>query len=334
MPDWFEKLFGFVESGYDETRRGFSVNGEALLSVATGRQWSIGRLETPRVQDLRERVHRLSNPPKGRLRVMALEGNIRDLHAQPEAEGALVQVASQFNLLEMTDPDVCPEDGITRYAHDRTQGPACALAAAPATVYRNYFAPVNGSAGQTRDRQIDCLADVAAVIPGGKGFRMANGYADANADALGRMAEAIRSADDCQLDDWRGLLRIGLHHDVEVVEPGPATGQRLSQAFCSALPVSYSSHRDAGAWAPIASLVLEAAYEATLLAAVENAARRGRERVYLTQLGGGAFGNDLEWIGRAIRRGLGLVTEYKLDAILVCYNGVDPLSRELAEEFA
>ena len=32
------------------------------------------------------------------------------------------------------------------------------LAAAAATVYRNYFAPVRGMAGQTQDRQLDTLA--------------------------------------------------------------------------------------------------------------------------------------------------------------------------------
>jgi hypothetical protein len=60
------------------------------------------------------------------------------------------------------------------------------------------------------------------------------------------------------------------------------------------------------AWERFASLVLEAAYEATLLAALECPRRGGRPRVYLTLLGGGAFGRQREWILRAIRRALGL----------------------------
>ena len=32
-----------------------------------------------------------------------------------------------------------PEDGVTRYKDDPTQGPACAIAASAATMYRNYF---------------------------------------------------------------------------------------------------------------------------------------------------------------------------------------------------
>ena len=40
------------------------------------------------------------------------------------------------------------------------QGPACSLAAAPATVHRNYFAEVHGQAGQTRDSQLNNLRDL------------------------------------------------------------------------------------------------------------------------------------------------------------------------------
>jgi hypothetical protein len=34
-----------------------------------------------------------------------------------------------------------PEHGVTVYAGDPTQGPACALACAAGSVYRNYFCP-------------------------------------------------------------------------------------------------------------------------------------------------------------------------------------------------
>ena len=71
-------------------------------------------------------------------------GDVQQMHQSPENAGALFQVASQFNLLEMVSPTVTPEDGVTRYQHDRTQGPACAIAAGAATIYRNYFAPVGG----------------------------------------------------------------------------------------------------------------------------------------------------------------------------------------------
>lgn len=64
---------------------------------------------------------------------------------------------------------------------------------------------------------------------------------------------------------------------------GQPPGPPVTQAFCSALP--------AAAWAPSPRLVLEAAYEATLLTGVLKGAREGSRRVQLTRLGGGAFGN-------------------------------------------
>lgn len=73
--------------------------------------------------------------------------DVRKMHDNPEYAGALFQVACQFNFLEMVGPSVTPEDGMTRYEHDRTQGPACAMGAGAATNYRNYFAPIGDQVG-------------------------------------------------------------------------------------------------------------------------------------------------------------------------------------------
>ena len=61
-------------------------------------------------------------------------------------------------------PKVNPKQGVARYQQDRTQGPACAIAAGAATIYRNYFAPVNGTHGQTATRQLDALADLGEAL--------------------------------------------------------------------------------------------------------------------------------------------------------------------------
>jgi hypothetical protein len=128
---------------------------------------------------------------------------------------------------------------------------------------------------------------------------------------------AAMSAD--ELDQLRGLLRIGLHWDVEVTE-APAPGQRVSQAFCSALPVAYSDVAPAQ-WERFATLVLEAAYEATLLAAVLNRERTGCPTVFLTSLGGGAFGNPAQWIEAALARALQAVSGFDLDVRMVSFGG-------------
>jgi len=120
-----------------------STNIDPTRSRINGKSYGIGELELVPLQVLRERV-KSTGVPSGRLKVSVVIGDVRKMHQEPENAGALFQVASQFNLLEMDRPTVTPEDGVTRYQHDRTQGPACAIAAGAATIYRNYFAPVGG----------------------------------------------------------------------------------------------------------------------------------------------------------------------------------------------
>merc|ERR1712217_614971 len=88
-------------------------------------------------------------------------GEARKLRLDPANEGAVFQVASQFNCLEMPNPGVTPEKGVSNYFRDRTQGPSCALACPAATVYRNYFANEDG---QTKDCQLDCLEDIGKAV--------------------------------------------------------------------------------------------------------------------------------------------------------------------------
>jgi hypothetical protein len=200
------------------------------------------------------------------------------MHRSPENAGALFQVASQFNLLEMVSPDVTPEHGVTRYQNDHTQGPACAIAAGAATIYRNYFVPIDGSRGQTATRQLNGLADVGVALssgtklPVGDLWSMKNGYALCSEVGLAAISRYLRTLAPDQIDVLRGKLRIGIHRDVEATEVAGPDRPIVSQAFCSALPVAYS-RVPSPHWELFASLVLEAAYEATLWAAVLNAQR-------------------------------------------------------------
>jgi hypothetical protein len=75
---------------------------------------------------------------------------------------ATFQAASQFNCLEFTGPSLTPEAGVSIYEFDRTQGPACAIACGPATVYRNYFVPLGEQVGQSAHRQIENARELLA----------------------------------------------------------------------------------------------------------------------------------------------------------------------------
>jgi len=335
--DWFEKLTGFPEASYEDTQAKLKVDGRKLRSLINGASYGVGELELVSLKTLRERGNSAPGP-LGRLKVSVVTGDVRRMHQSSGNAGALFQVASQFNLLEMVGPSVSPEEGVTRYQHDHTQGPACAIAAGAATIYRNYFAYVDGQYGQNAKHQLDGLADLGAAlssalkVPVGNLWKMQNGYALATQpglDAIGRYLGAL-SAD--EIDVLRGLLRIGIHRDVEVTEAAGPDRPLVSQSFCSALPVAYS-RVSAAHWESFAVLVLEAAYEATMWAAVLNAQRGASNVVFLTLLGGGAFGNHVSWIHAAIRRSLELMTSFDLDVRLVSYGTPSKETLAVIEEF-
>ena len=148
-----------------------------------------------------------------------------------------------------------------------------------------------GKAGQTRDRQLDGLADIGAALaaaldqPMDALWAMRNGYALCTQQGLAAIAGHLRDLGEPARDELRCLLRMGVHRDVEVTDGDGPPYQSVSQAFCSALPVAYSA-LPAPQWQPFAQLVLEAAYEATLLAALLNAHRGASSIVLLTRLGG------------------------------------------------
>ena len=125
--DWFERITGFREEGYDATRAKLSVIDGRLHSAHTDRTFGVGLLETPTLAELRQRT---AGVMTGLVptRVSCVQGDVRKMHRDGRNAGALFQVASQFNLLEMTGPEITPEHGVTRYQHDHTQGPACAIA--------------------------------------------------------------------------------------------------------------------------------------------------------------------------------------------------------------
>ena len=110
MPaDWFEDLMGFKELRYEETRANLEVVGSTLRSKVNNRSYTIGTLETPSLAELRDRAASIVDSLAGTLRVSNVVGDVGRLHRDPANRHALFQVASQFNLLEMTGPDVTPE---------------------------------------------------------------------------------------------------------------------------------------------------------------------------------------------------------------------------------
>ena len=314
---WFENLTGCVDESPESVQKHLFIDGQRLHSRLNQKSWLCGELETPTLAQLRQRVSHIKRD-LAPISVRNVVGNVQHLHLNRANENALFQVASQFNLLEMTSPRVTPECGVGIYEHDFTQGPACAIAAGAGTIYRNYFVDINGRIGQTADNQIDCLSGIAKLLDNSKQrlWKIVNGYALPSAEGLEEINRKLESMDEAALDAVRQALQIGLHWDTQVTL-GDAS-HTVSQAYCSAMPVAYTPHTKE-LWAPLAKIVLEAAYEATICAAILNVDRNRNNRLFLTRLGGGAFGNSPDWITDAISRSLELYSDSGLDVAIVSY---------------
>ncbi|MEZ4850042.1 MAG: hypothetical protein R3B93_15775 [Bacteroidia bacterium] len=324
---WFEDLTGFTEISPEEVRQYLSVSGDTLTSLANGKSYTFGRLEIPTLAELRQRAETISFEPDY-ISLREVVANVQTLHLDPIYHGAFFQAASQFNLLEMTSPRVTPEEGVGIYEYDRTQGPACAIAAGAGTIYRNYFAEVKGQIGQSASLQIDCLEDIGMALGNTNDqlWHTQNGYALASAEGLSKISATLESMSEEEIDALRGKLRIGLQWNTQVTLN--QCTHLVTQAYCSALPVGYSPH-SSQAWENFARLVLEATYEATLAAAALNYEATGNDQVFLTLVGGGVFGNEWKWIREAIERALKLYAAFPLDVSMVSYGSSNEQVREM-----
>ncbi len=216
---WFEQLTGIREQSPQQVRNELSVTGENLV-CPNGANLTFGRLETPSLSELRSRIA-TTQCENGRLQVGQIVADAQSLHRDPANAGAMFQVASQFNLLEMASPDTTPEEGVGIYEYDHTQGPVCAISCGAGTIYRNYFAPVGNHIGQSTGHQIDCSADLGTLLGNAddKLWNLENGYLFPTDAGLAQITSKINSADESELDHYRAALRIGLQWDTAVTLP-------------------------------------------------------------------------------------------------------------------
>ena len=317
---------GFEELNPTQVRENIRLSDTQLHSLVNGKAYTFGRLEIPTVAELRQQIQQ-QQLPKGQLQLSEVVANVQNLHTDSSNTNAFFQAASQFNLLEMVSPSVVPEAGVGIYDYDRTQGPACAIAAGAGTIYRNYFVSLNGNLGQSTQHQIDGLEDVGKLLGNEKKelWKMQNGYAIADAIGLEKITAQLKAQSEEERDSIRQALRIGVQWDTQVTLHD--CQHTVTQAYCSALPVRYSDCPP-DLWESFARLVLEASYEASLHAAALNFLRTGSTKVYLTLVGGGVFGNKNEWILDALERALRMYTNVPLDVMIVSYGNSQQIVRD------
>ncbi len=337
LQDWFFELTGFEEPRgrnagnilrkkllYDHTL-------QTITSIETGRVMVCGKLSTPSWRELagdafNREIFTTNSATK--MTITAVKDDIQEIHLRPENDGSVIQVASQFNLLEMTSPLIKPSDGITRYQSDYTQGPACAIACGAGTLYRNYYA-------QEDEHQIECLEPFAdelnAPIPL---WETDNGYVILSKLGARFIAEHLenRQKTDTKISIQ---IKVGLQENTEVTLK--QAGHRVTQVYCSAIPIAYHPFETQTMCIPFANEVLTNAYECTLLVGMLQQDKGiGNNKVFLTLLGAGAFGNRRSDILISLKKALRRFCSWSnLEVIIVCYSDEELLDvQQLVNEFS
>lgn len=315
---WFDALFGFS----DRTPDRLALNGDdalernksnfqydpstgVLRSRSVRAEWHAGRFTTKRLFDLR--THRGADT-RGKTKVRFVTEDVAILHGDPEYAGAVFLASSNLDCLqhEALNFSVTRASGVAEYVYQRTQGAACAISCAPGTIVRNYFA---------HDTEVNTLSAVIERLSGGAAAEKrqlldvihGSAYATDAAD-LHALSTKTDGLSDDEREATMGLLEVGIQEDTEVtcakldangnwyrvVRKDPAL--RVTQVLAGALQIAEDT---AVQWRSLASLVFEAAYEATLHVAGANNAN---QTVVLTALCGE---HAPRWLAEATAAALG-----------------------------
>jgi len=321
---------GFKEDGHLQVQDKIILGNGNITSKVNNKTYRYGILEMPSVGQLVERNTFNFDNKNYNAHISQYIGDIQEIHQDKDNATAIFQVASQFNLLEMAGPEKTPELGVGLYDFDYTQGPACAIACGAGTIYRNYLVPHNGKRGQYRDSQINCLSGVDAALNVGRTpWKMMNGYAMLTEAELNDVNNILSQLDEDSISNIKDKLNVGIQWSTEVTLND--VGHLVNQVYSSALPVAYNNF-DSKLWEPLAKLVLEGTYEATLYAGLLNIRQGNSNKVFLTLVGGGAFGNSMQWITEVLIKVLRKFKNTPLDIRIVSHENFNPIVNEIIKK--
>lgn len=294
---------------------------KSLLALAAE-----GTLEFNTIADLRQKNTRRINQ-KGTLDVVIDDSSypqktdIRTLMADPNNNGAVFQVASTPSALE---GGMHRTDRLVGNMYERAvQGEFASIATMPATLWRKYFLPTsNKEYFLNREFYLWHLCKKITIEP--------------TKDNKKYISYTKLEKNNFDKHDI-GFIEVGIHSDVPVVV-GYGTGfrdknaqqpiivnqnQKITLVLTSAFDFKTVdkfkkkrrnfNQRKNGGIEQCAKTVLDAAYEGTIRAAIA----KGKQRVFLTIMGGGSFRNDIDWIYESIEKIKDLIKSSGLHVTLV-----------------
>jgi hypothetical protein len=375
--NWFKDYFGLEETdlwvnslssskipsrtlkticeSLDMTVKYYLYNTEKLYIYATNIKFTINNilynvgdfLCLPLITLKKYQTYELSKDALKNITYNIIKEDIVSLINNKSSPTDVFQAASQFNLLEMAQEDVPPENGISNYYKDNSQGPRVAIASPIGTFFRNYLIYNNYALyettdidgyPQTTDKQFNTLQTLLDLPelkfikvntnPTQGEYLYKNGYCFINpTQEQSNFAQANQNLFEEHLKvgvQWNSPLLINYN-------------RKLCQVYCSGLPfgsyaLKYGLKLDSDGYEdrikPFAVGILKAAFKCTLQVAVNKLdllTDDSRINVYLTAVGSGEFKNPMEWVVEALIYALNDFKHYPLDVIMVTYGGVHPL---------
>lgn len=322
---FFRDIVGVNEAQFRKSRELMQKARPApgkILNLSTQQIYQTGEFRLKTLGELRKATATPDpNRAPGTLHLLLSENDpssldIGRLQSLPRFRKALFQVASNFNALELMSPhDQRAMTEIGNYTLDRTQGPFASISAAPGLIARHYYAfespnrPPDTWRQKYDGAQIEMLKATA--------LRVTNGYVTLDKDALAYILDP---------ED----IAVVVHRDIQVTFGQTAgsqhlrvsdTEQTIDQVFTATLDLgsrqTHFVHEHRAEVARLAKSLLRAAYESTLLAAVEGK----RKEVVLTLIGGGVFQNPTEWIVETLENLVPLIVNSGLVVYLNCFRG-------------
>lgn len=312
---WFKQLFGFEES-VSSVRENIKIIKEKdnykMLSTKNNKEYNAGNFQIRYISSFLNESSELPHRGGGSFNILCGKGrktknfskiDAFSMQSLPENDGATYLAASNFNCLELVSHFETPDNGVTEYIYDNTQGPYTALACPQSAVYRNYFCEHPGKKiiGQL-EKQINLLSKTPLKVD--------NGYVIiSQKDIYGLVNEKFNWSDE-------NNYAVGVHNYCDVLMTRGDNGQ-FKFVETTDRPI-IANHVYAASFnfyddvlkdkftIEIAQNILKAEYKATILAAWENSikmekeGRAGAKKLYLTLLGGGVFDNPIEIITNAI----------------------------------
>ncbi len=212
--------------------------------------------------------------------------DVAALQALPENNGALFQVASNLNALELNGTN---KERIYTYIPLRTQGEICALSAMPGIIDRMYLqSPINF---------LTCFNWHGHVA-----------YTEGYFPSMPDMDSRFKNMSSKDILQASSTLCVGVQKNVCVTSglrdfssgafravPVASAGQRITQVFTAALD-PYNNDETNFGFENLARTLLHGAYKGTFDVAYDANARK----IFLTLVGGGVFRNKFEWIAEAV----------------------------------